>query len=191
MGEFMDKQKKINRACYSMESTSFLGGLFCELHEQVHKYQGLTQELLSLEARIELAEKQLCLARDHFEMTIDKTESALPNDWQKIFQSIRFVGVRLADACQVLLQERKKLTPQQFLRGLNDGMFRFRTNSPLREIHAALIKQPWQNKVGDSYVWMGNPEQQMPLRMRVRNTQVIDQTPVKDGTTNSEQGRGK
>jgi hypothetical protein len=187
----MDKQKKINRVSYSMESTSFLGGLFCELREQVHKYQGFTQELLSLEARIELAEKQLCLARDHFAMTIDKTESALPNDWQKIFQSIRFVGVRLADACQLLLQERKKLTPQQFLRGLNEGMFRFRTNSPLREIHAALIKQTWANKVGDSYLWMGNPEQQMPLRMRVLKTQVIDQTQVKEGTTDSEQGREK
>jgi len=187
----MDKQKKINRVNYSMESTSFLGGLFRELHEQVHKYQGLTQELLSLEARIELAEKQLCLIRDHFEMTIDKTESALPNDWQKIFQSVRFVGVRLGDACQVLLRERKKLTPQQFLRGLNEGMFRFRTNSPLREIHAALLQQTWAKKAEDSYVWMGNPEQQMPLRMRVLNTQVIDQTPIKDGTTDSGQGREK
>ncbi|HKV23285.1 MAG TPA: hypothetical protein VJN93_01725 [Candidatus Acidoferrum sp.] len=185
----MDKPKKIARVNYSMESTSFLGGLYCELHEQVHKYQALTRELLSLEARIELAEKQLCLARDHFAMTIDKTESALPNDWQKIFQSVRFVGLRLADACQALLQEKKKLTPQQFLRGLNEGMFRFRTNSPLREIHAALLKQTWANKVGDSYVWMGNPEQQMPLRMRVLNTQVIDQKPIKDGTTGSGQGK--
>src|SRR5262249_33934544 len=157
--------KKAVKVHYTMEATSFLGGLYAELHEQVHKYQALTSELLSLEARIELAEKQLCVARDHFEMTISKTETALPNDWQKLFQKVRFVGVRLADACQVLLQEKKKLTPDQFLHGLNDGMFRFRTNSPLREIHAALLKQTWQKKVGDSYVWMGNPEQQMPLRM--------------------------
>jgi hypothetical protein len=187
----MDKMKKARKVTYTMEASAFLGGLFEEFHEQVHKYQGLTAELLSLEARIELAEKKLCLTRDHFAMTIDKTETALPNDWQKLFQKVRFVGVRLADACQALLQEKKKLTPEQFLHGLNEGMFRFRTNSPLREIHAALLKQTWANKEGDAYVWMGNPEQQMPLRMRILNTRVIDQSPVKDGTSHPAQKGAK
>ena len=63
-----------------MESTSFLSGLYNELHEQVHKYQAFTRELLSLEARIELAKKTLCLHRDHFADTVKITESAVPND---------------------------------------------------------------------------------------------------------------
>ena len=102
---------------------------------------------------------------------------------QTVFNKIRFVGVRLADACQALLQEKKKLTPEQLLSALNDGMYRFRTNSPLREIHAALLKQTWADKVGAAYVWKGGTEQQMPLRMRVVNTtEVIDQEPIKEGT---------
>lgn len=182
----MDKSKKPVKAHYTMEANAFLHGLFHEFQEQTKKYQRLTSELLSLEAQIELAEKTLCLTREHFAMTIDQTDSATPNDWENVLRSVRFVGVRLADACKVLLQERKKLAPEQFLEGLNGGMFRFRTNSPLREIHAALLRQSFAEKRGNSYVWIGDPEQQMPLRMRILKTQVIDQEPTKkERTTDS------
>jgi hypothetical protein len=169
----LKKPVKVN---YTTEATAFLGGLFSEFKQQTEKYHHLTAQLLSLEAQIELAEKTLCLTRDHFAMTINKTEGAVPNDWEKELHKVRFVGVRLADACKLLLQEKKKLTPDQFLDGLNDGMFRFRTNSPLREIHAALLRQSFAEKRDSAYVWVGKPEQQMPLRMRVvSTTQVIDQ----------------
>jgi len=181
----MDKAKKPVKINYTMEATAFLQGLFQEFQQQTEKYKHLTATLLSLEAQAELAEKTLCLTRNHLALTIDKTECAAPHDWEKVLQTVRFVGVRLADACKVLLQEKKKLTPEQFLGGLNEGMFRFRTNSPLREIHAALLKQSFAKKVGTAYVWIGNAQQQMPLRMRVLKTQVIDQLPVREGTTGS------
>lgn len=195
-GGFVDKTKhaiqkgkrpeKIN---YTTEATAYLGGLFGEFQEQTKKYHSLTHHLLSLEAQIELAEKTLCLMRDHLAMAIEKTEGALPNDWEKVLHKVRFVGVRLADACNVLLQGKKKLTPEQLLHELNDGMYRFRTNAPLREIHAALLKQTFVEKRGSIYVWLGTPEQQMPLRMRVVNTtQVINQNPAKEGTTGSTRG---
>ena len=174
---------------YPTEATAYLGGLFGEFQEQTAKYHSLTAQLLSLEAQIELAEKTLCLMRDHFAMAIEKTESAVPNDWERVLHKVRFVGVRLADACNVVLQEKKKLTSEQLLHELNDGMYRFRTNAPLREIHAALLKQSFVEKRGVTYVWIGKAEQQMPLRMRVvSTTQVIDQTPAKEGTTDSARG---
>jgi hypothetical protein len=156
------------------ESTAFLGGLFRELREQMCKYNALTAELLSMEARIDLSEKTLCLTRDHFAMTIARTQDAFPNDWSKVLNSVRFVGVRLADACAQSLQAHKKLTPEQLLRDLNDGMFRFRTNSPLREIHAALMRHPHVKRSGGAYVWVAPPaEKQMPMRLRVVQREMI------------------
>lgn len=161
-------QKKALAHTTTHEATSYLQGLFQAFRQQTRHYAALTQELLSLEARIELAEKNLCLTRDHFKMTIENTDNAAPNDWDAIFKTVRFVGVRLVDACATLLQESKhqKLTPEELLSGLNFGTFRFRTNSPLREIHAALLKHPSVKRTDDAWVWTGTAEQ-IPLRLRV------------------------
>ena len=150
----------------ALEATSFLSGLFEEFQEQKQRYAHMTGSLLSLEARIELTEKTLCLTRDHLAMSIEKTDSAVPNDWTKILNSVRFVGMRLADACMTLLQEHGKMTPKEILTALNNGMFRFRTNSPLREIHAALLRQNSAKRVGNAWAWMGTREQ-IPMRFRV------------------------
>jgi hypothetical protein len=177
-----EKPENIN---YTMEATAFVRGLFREFQEQTQKYHSLTAQLFALEGQIELVEKTLCLTRDHLAMTIRNTESAAPHDWDKVFHKVRFVGVRLADACKVLLQEKQKLTPEGLLAGLNEGMFRFRTNSPQREIHAALLRQSFAKKVGGAYEWLGEAEQQMPLRMRAMRPRTIDQTPLREGTTYS------
>jgi hypothetical protein len=173
-----NKTESRNIAHTTYESTSYLQGLFTEFKEQTQKYNSLTGQLLSLEARIELAEKTLCLTRDHFAMTIAKTQDSVPNDWSKVLNTVRFVGVRLADACAKSLQEHKKLTPEQLLRDLNDGMFRFRTNSPLREIHAALLRHPYVKRNGaGAYIWVAPPaEKQLPMRLRVVQRELV--TPV-------------
>lgn len=175
----------------TVEATSYLSGVFNEFHGQIHKYQELTRNLLSMEARVELAEKTLCLHRDHLASSILATDSALPNDWNKYLRMVKFVGVRLADASMALLREKKKMTPQQIFEGLNNGMFRFRTNSPLREIHAALLKQPFARKVGEAYVWTGTADQEiLPLRPRAHRASVIlDLKPLKvsDETPNQKE----
>ncbi|MHB8413718.1 MAG: hypothetical protein ACYDDI_17515 [Candidatus Acidiferrales bacterium] len=191
----MDKQKEqpnkskqqIERASFTTEATAFLSGLFREFQQQTRKYQQLTFQCLSLEAQLELTEKTLCLTRDHLAMTIEKTDNALPHDWENALQKVRFVGVRLADACRKLLQEQGKMNPEQLLEGLNEGMFRFRTNSPLREIHAALLRQTFAKKTGPSYVWIGDPDEQISLRLRVVNPAASVQGGVKEGTTNTSQ----
>jgi hypothetical protein len=163
----MPKPKKAPKALITTEATSYLDGLFHEFHKQTHQYHELTKQLLSLEGRIELAEKTLCLTRDHLAMAIERSDSAGPKDWDEVFKSVRFVGIRLADACQTLLQKHGRLTPQAILSGLNLGMYRFRTSSPLREIHAALLRQSFVKREGQHYVWIGRREQQIPLRLRV------------------------
>ena len=108
----MPKPKKQKKHSPTHESTSYLDGLFMEFSEQSIKYNHLTGELLSLEARIELAEKTLSLTRDHFAMAIAKTQDAAPMKWAKVLKSVRFVGVRLADACAKCLEEHKKMAEQ-------------------------------------------------------------------------------
>ena len=148
---------------FTLEATSWLEGLGVEFQEQVKRHSVLTKHLLQLEARIAMSEKALCAMRDQLQLGIAESDTALPKDWQPTIQSVKFVGVRLTllqerkklDACLTLLQERKKLTPEDLVLGLNAGMFRFRTNSPLREIHAALLRQAMAKKVGGAWVWVG------------------------------------
>ena len=142
-------------AAVTLEATSWLEGMAVEFQEQVKRHSLLTKQLLQLEARIAMSEKALCAMRDQLQLGIAESDTALPKDWEPTIQSVKFVGIRLVDACLTLLQERKKLTPQELVLGLNAGMFRFRTNSPLREIHAALLRQGMAKKVGGAWVWLG------------------------------------
>jgi hypothetical protein len=141
-----------------VKTPTYLAGLFQELRQQADKYAALTGQYLNLEARVELAEKTLCLTRDHLVMEIEKSDSTTPHDWVTTLNDFRFAGVRLVDACMVLLQENKRMTPQEMLVGLNRGMFRFRTSSPLREIHAALLRQNFAKKEDQVWVWIETPE---------------------------------
>lgn len=164
----MKSVEEVPHANRTHESTMFLNGLFEELAEQKNKYCALTGHLLALEARIELAEKTLCLTRDHFAMTVAKTQDAMPQDWNRVLSGVRYVGVRLADACSQSLQEHKKMTPEELLRDLNNGMFRFRTNSPLREIHAALLRHPHVKREKGNYTWVAPPNaEQITMRLKV------------------------
>src|ERR1700730_17706677 len=95
-----EKKKTVNS---TTEATAFLTGLHKEFEQQVRHYHDLTASLLEIEARIELAEKQLCLTRDHLAMAVSRTEAATPRDWARTLESVRFVGWRLADACVEIL----------------------------------------------------------------------------------------
>ncbi len=178
-------QEKPDKSVFTTEATAYLSGLFTEFQQQAAKYQKLTFQCLALEAQLELAEKTLCLTRDHLAMTIQQTENALPGNWEPSFKQVRFVGIRLADACKKLLQEQGKMTTEQLLEGLNEGMFRFRTNSPFREIHAAMLRQKFAKKTGSSYLWVGEPDEQISLRLRVvKPTETsVESNSVKEGTT--------
>ena len=149
----------------TIEVDGYVDGLYKEFHSQAHRYMELTRHFMEVEARVELAEKNLCLTRDHLAAAIARIDNATPRDWKKTFASVRFVGYRLADACVKLLRERKKLTSQQLLEALNNGMYRFRTNTPLREIHAALLRQQYAKRQGDTWIWRGPKKQETRLQV--------------------------
>ena len=150
----------------SLESAAYLDGLFQDFNQQVARYHGLAAHLMGIEARLELAEKTLILTRDHMEMALRNTEEDQCDRlraWKSQSAKVRFVGMRLIDACTTVLREQKKMTPHKLLDAINGGAFRFRTNAPLREIHAALLRHPHVERDGDFYVWNAPKEEQMKL----------------------------
>jgi hypothetical protein len=161
------KKEPKDEPCRTNETSGYLSGLHTELYEQVHKYVELVSHLLSVQARVELQEKNLRNTREHFAAQIAKSKGAVPDDWSGTLACARFVGERLSDSCMVLLKEHRALTPQQLLTLLNNGQYRFRTHTPFREIHGALFKQAWAKRDGDNWVWDG-PDPQLQLIGRVQ-----------------------
>ncbi len=147
------------------EATAFVHGLLEEFADQVHRYHEMTAHLLEMEAKVELAEKQLRVVRDHFAQVVQRTQGALPRDWTRLLNSVRFVGSRLADACLAVLRERKEVAHQELLDALNLGMYRFRTNTPLREIHGALLRQPQVERMDEGWRWTGPDGGQTALHL--------------------------
>ncbi len=137
------------------ESNSYLAGLFAEFQTQVLRYQEVTAHSREVEARVELTEKTLSLTRDHITEMVDKTEFATPTDWSDTLKIVRYVGVRLVDACVDILRRRQKVTIPELVMALNAGMFRFRTNSPIREIHGALMRQRSVRRTDEGWEWVG------------------------------------
>jgi hypothetical protein len=154
----------------TLESTAYMEGLFSDFAQQIGRYHDLTASQLGIEARLELAEKTLILTRDHLKMALDTSEcsqkSAFLARWKEQSKNVRFVGMRLLDVCVLLLQEHKKLTPQRLLDAINAGTFRFRTNAPLREIHAAVLRHPAVKRVGNYYIWAAPSEGQPEIAFR-------------------------
>jgi hypothetical protein len=150
----------------TLEASAYLDGLFTDFKSEIGRYQELTGHMMQLEARIELSEKKIALTRDHLEMAL-KTAEGGPDQqrlahFHKLSERVQFVGKRLVDACTIVLKKHSRLTPEKLLDAINEGTFRFRTNAPLREIHAALLRQPNVERRGKCYVWTGPKEEKFP-----------------------------
>jgi hypothetical protein len=151
----------------TIEIDGYLSGLYAAFNEQVGHYQHITHQLLSLEAQAEIAEKNLRVTRDHLAFSVDRAKTVtIPRDWTDTLNSVRFVGMRLADACVALLKDHKRLTSEMIFAQLNHGMFRFRTSAPLREIHGALLRHPFATKDGAEWVW-SEAGDQISMHLRV------------------------
>ena len=137
----------------TLESVAYVKGVYHAFHMQTHEYEDLTQQLLSLEGQIALAEKQLQVARDYLCVVIEKTPGVVPPNWDETLQSVRFVGIRLVDACLQLLREKNEMTTTELIEGLNHGMYRWRTSSPAREMNAALLRQKSVKRQDDTWFY--------------------------------------
>lgn len=139
----------------TLERKAFVEGLLLELREQMLKYLDLTRALATTQARLSIVERNLRLTRDHLQMTLSTTDEEVPENWREVIKRVRFVGARLGDACVTVLSEVGSMTTAQLLTALNSGQFRFRTATPLREINAALLRQPQVDRQGD--IWTFKP----------------------------------
>lgn len=155
----------------TLERASFVRGQFTELRHHFEHYQALAAELLELEGRAELCERTLMSSRDHLIESMAQSQMSgedVPDEWQEVLAQIRFVGARLGDACMTILRERGTLTTDELMKALNDGEYRFRTPTPRKEIHAAMMRQPNVNRVDDTWVYEAPAEDDLikPRRMR-------------------------
>jgi hypothetical protein len=151
----------------TLEASAYASGVYSQFREQAQRYEELLTHLLSVQAQVDLAERNLCNTRDHLRMMVAKPEVNTQAAWKDALGRFRFLGYRLADACTDLLQQKKSMTFDQLLDGLNSGQFRFRSGHPLREIHAALLRNPNISREGDVWTWTGPPsgEQQTKLKL--------------------------
>jgi hypothetical protein len=172
------------RKTTTLESAAFLDGLFGDFDQQRFRYHQLTAHVMGVEAQLELAEKTLILTRDHLKMALDNSDesedrAAFMKRWKEDSRKVRFVGVRLVDACTAVIKEKRKITPEKLLDEVNNGTFRFRTNAPLREIHAALLRHPHVKREENFYIWNAPEEEQIKMNLRISRGPGVVETPGK------------
>jgi hypothetical protein len=159
-GEIMPKQPIPKTT--TLEANAYLDGMFTDFKSEIERYQEFTTHMMHLEARLGLSEKRIALTRDELNLALTTCEGgpdqARLAQFHKLSERVRFVGMRLVDACTIVLKKHGRLTPEKLLDAINEGTFRFRTNAPLREIHAALLRQPNVDRRGNCYIWTGPKE---------------------------------
>lgn len=139
----------------TLEPWAYLQGVYDEFTGQRERHSGLIAHLMEVQAKVELSEKNLTTTRDHLAALLENAEVPTPKEWTEALAGVRFVGSRLADACVAVLREHRRLTFEQLLGKLNFGGYRFRTTSPLREIHAAVLRHPHIKRDGELWTWAG------------------------------------
>ena len=123
----------------SLEEVAYVQGVYKAFRKQVNEYAVLIEQLLELQGKVVLAEKQVKVARDHLCMVIERTGGVAPKDWDTTLASVRFVNMRLAEACLALLEENRVMTTKQLIRALDHGMYRWRTNTPIRGSQCRIV----------------------------------------------------
>lgn len=156
----------------TMEATSYVHGVYKQFGKLVQEYQGLTAHLLELQGRILLEEKQLQVARDHLCMVIETTPGCVPPpQWDTTLRSVRFVGLRLADACLQVLKEYKEMTTEELINALNHGMYRWRSSSPARELNAAMLRQKNVKRQEDKWYYIPEPSDALAQSAEAENVE--------------------
>ncbi|MPZ22762.1 MAG: hypothetical protein GEU28_04310 [Dehalococcoidia bacterium] len=141
---------RLAKSAPSAERIAFVQGLLDELQGQTAKHIERVMELAHLQAQLEIGERNLIATRDYLNSVLSQTKETVPHGWQALIRSLRFLGARLGDACvQVLRESEGPLEVAQIEGALNAGQYRFRTGTPRREIHAALLRQPRVKRTDD------------------------------------------
>lgn len=137
----------------TLERRAFIDGLFDELNEQTQRYSSLIHQFFQLEARVQVNERTMKATRDHLLAALNEVGEEVPANWEQVLSRVRFLGLRLADACMEVLRDRGTITMDDLREELDNGMFRFNTPTPMREINAALLRQAHVRRDGDLWIY--------------------------------------
>ena len=113
----------------------------------------------------EYAEKRLVLARQ--ELSLEHGRTAPEVDWARevtagfgyeeeildSLSSVEFVGVPIGQASRSALAYLRKATLTRLVDRMRGRGFQFATEVPAREVHGALVKQPWARKDSKKDTW--------------------------------------
>ena len=116
-------------------------------------------------AECDYAEKVLILSRKMLEL--ERSRLAPDDDWHRevtqgyafedeildALRSVELVGELIGVAAKVALAGLSKATVEQLVMYMRRRGFQFSTDSPAREIHGALLKQPWAHKKEKTNLW--------------------------------------
>jgi hypothetical protein len=83
----------------------------------------------------------------------------VPPDFEELMHSVRYIGVRIGTACVDALRELGRATTEELETHLNNGGFRFRSGTPLREINAALMRHPLARRDEEKWVYAGEDDE--------------------------------
>lgn len=78
----------------------------------------------------------------------------------RIIEGTKFSNVKnLAEACAILIKEKKEMTIKQIIKALQEGGFDFKTEKPGRALFFAIYRNPNIKKTEKgTYKWVGSKE---------------------------------
>ena len=105
----------------------------------------------------EFVERRLILAKDRLWLEFQDPkapfEGPLPRDLDETTNSVQYLGMPLKAACKWVLGAWMAATAEEIADRLEEGGFQFKGHVPEREVHAALLKQPWARKNQSTGMW--------------------------------------
>ena len=126
--------------------------MIAELRERAERYAAAAAEAERLERRIAQGERRLAAAGEHLLSALEADGAEAPAAWRSALLRARMAGASAGEACAILLAEHGPLTTSGLRTELERAGFRFRGATPLREIHAALIRNSRVRRDGARWV---------------------------------------
>jgi hypothetical protein len=106
----------------------------------------------------DFAERRLVLANEryrveHLAHPDPLSEGVIPLELSHVLETVQYLGFSLKAACRWVLEGFGAASAEEIADRLEEGGFQFKSDVPVREVHAALLKQPWAKKNQETGMW--------------------------------------
>ena len=126
--------------------------MLAELRERAERHAAAVAEAERLERGVAQGERRLAAAGKHLLSALEAEGIDAPAGWRDALLRARMAGASAGEACAILLEEHGPATTAGLKTMLERSGFRFRSATPLREIHAALIRNARVRRDGALWV---------------------------------------